>query len=209
MYPDAQLYVEQRLREFPAIPQERQSQLRELALYIQSLVLSGAPVRLVFICTHNSRRSHLAQVWAAIAAAWTGVAGVETFSGGTEATAFEPRAVAALERAGLRIRQQAGGSNPRYEVRFEDTDHPLLCFSKVYNAAPNPDADFCAVMTCTHADENCPHVAGAALRVAIPFDDPKGSDGTPQESARYDERCRQISREMLYLFAQVGTVAGS
>ncbi|MCK4776283.1 MAG: protein-tyrosine-phosphatase, partial [Candidatus Krumholzibacteria bacterium] len=67
--------------------------------------------------------------------------------------------------------------------------------------------DFCAVMTCSQADKNCPVVVGASMRVAIPYDDPKAFDGTDQEAANYDERCRQISREMLYLFSAVNMSA--
>jgi hypothetical protein len=79
----------------------------------------------------------------------------------------------------------------------------MECFSKVYSEPPNPKSGYCAVMTCLQADQACPVVAGAALRVALPYDDPKAYDGTAAESARYDERCRQISREMLYVFRLV------
>lgn len=154
--------------------------------------------------THNSRRSHLAQIWAQAAALHYRVPGVEVYSGGTEATAFNPRAVAALRRAGFDIQASAdgNGSNPRYLVRFGGRSEPLECFSKIYSQPPNPQADFCAVMTCSEADRNCPLVAGATVRIALPYDDPKAFDGNPQESAAYDERCRQIAREMLYVFSQ-------
>lgn len=203
MYPDVQSYVEQRVKEFNQIPSERKSQLRKLALYVKSRVQANQPARLTFICTHNSRRSHMSQIWAATAAAWYGVAGVETYSGGTEATAFNPQAIAALERSGIKVKKPGDGKNPRYEVRFADAGDPLVCFSKVYNESPNPKTDFCAIMTCDQADKSCPIVEGAALRVAVPFKDPKVADFTSEESARYDERCQQISREMLYLFSQV------
>ena len=58
-------------------------------------------------------------------------------------------------------------------------------------------------MTCSRADESCPVVMVADLRVGIPYDDPKAADGTPEESARYDERCKQIATEMFYLFSLV------
>ena len=125
MYSDVQSYVEQRVKEFDEIPDERKSQLKKLAHYVKTRVQSGAPARLTFICTHNSRRSHMSQIWASTAAAWYGIDGIETYSGGTEATAFNPRAVAALERMGLKAKKLDDGANPRYEVRFEDTDRPL------------------------------------------------------------------------------------
>jgi hypothetical protein len=77
----------------------------------------------------------------------------------------------------------------------------LTCFSKSYEDASNPQQGYCAVMTCSHADENCPLIPGAALRISLPFEDPKAFDGTNEETARYDECCRQIAREMLYAFS--------
>lgn len=204
IYPEVQKYVDQRIREFDQIPDERKTQLKKLASYVKSRIESKQPARLTFICTHNSRRSHMSQIWASTAAAHFGVQHVETFSGGTETTAFNPRAIAALQRAGIKIEKMNEGKNPHYAVRFQETDHPLECFSKVYSESPNPQDDFCAVMTCTQADKNCPMVEGASLRVGIPFEDPKTADNTAEEAARYDERCDQISREMLFLFSQAG-----
>jgi arsenate reductase len=197
-------YVATRVGEFDSIPQERRDQLRKLASYIRDKMKADRPARLVFICTHNSRRSQMCQLWAATAAAYFGVPHVENFSGGTEVTAFNARAVAALRRAGFGIDEPAPTQNPRYRVRFHSAGPELECFSKVYRDASNPGSDFCAVMTCSQADKQCPIVAGASARIALPFDDPKVFDGTPQETNKYDERCRQIARELLFVFSEVG-----
>jgi arsenate reductase (thioredoxin) len=196
-------YVAGRVGEFDSIPAERRDQLRKLASYIRDKVKADRPARLIFICTHNSRRSQMCQLWAASAAAYFGVPHVENFSGGTEVTAFNSRAVAALRRAGFGIDDPATAQNPRYRVRFQDAGPELECFSKVYRDATNPRSDFCAVMTCSQADKQCPIVAAASERIALPFDDPKAFDGTPQETSKYDERCQQIARELLFVFSQV------
>ncbi|MGE0757413.1 MAG: protein-tyrosine-phosphatase [Pirellulaceae bacterium] len=196
-------YVQARIREFDQIPPARQQQLRQLTRYIQTRKDGGQPIRLTFICTHNSRRSHMSQLWAAAAAIHYRVPKVETYSGGTEATAFNPRAVAAMQRAGFSIDPGPEPVNPRYQVHCGPGAAPQICFSKRFDAEPNPDADFCAVMTCTDADANCPVVPGAAERLALPFEDPKAFDGTPEEAQRYDERCAQIARELLFVFANV------
>jgi len=197
-----QKYVAERTAEFDLISDERKQELARIAAYVRRQIEAAQPARLTFICTHNSRRSHFAQIWAATAAEQYGVKGVETFSGGTEATAFNPRAVDALRRAGFDIPQPTGRNNPRYQVRFHPSAQPMECFSKVYDAEPNPAADYCAVMTCSQADQNCPIVQGASLRIALPFDDPKAFDDTAEETAKYDERCRQIAREMLFVFSK-------
>ena len=147
----------------------------------------------------------MSQIWAQTAAHQFGVPRVETFSGGTEATAFNPRAVAALERAGFRIEMPVDDPNPVYRVRYHDSAPPMEAFSKMYDQPSNPTAGFCAVMTCSQADASCALVLGAAERIAIPYDDPKAFDGTDEENQRYDDVCRQIAREMLYLFSQVET----
>ncbi len=201
-YPILASYVESLQHEMEGIPASRKEKLLATAEYIDECLSAGMPVRLTFICTHNSRRSHFGQIWAAAAAAWYGVEGVQTFSGGTEATAFNPRAVAAVERAGFRV-DNPGGDNPRYRVRFSDEAPELECFSKTYDDPHNPRRYFAAIMTCSDADENCPFIPGAAFRAPLTYEDPKAADGTPQEAARYDERCRQIAREMFFIFEKV------
>jgi protein-tyrosine-phosphatase len=185
------------------IPTERRATLDELATFIAERRRAGEQAELIFICTHNSRRSHMAQLWAQTAAHYFGLDHVATYSGGTEATAFNPRAVAALERAGFAIEATSAGENPVYAVRFIADMEPMTCFSKVYDQPPNPTAGFCAVMTCGEAEAACPIVFGAAARISLPYDDPKAADGTAEEEAVYDERCRQIAREMLYAFSRV------
>ena len=170
---------------------------------MQSRITSGQEANLTFICTHNSRRSHFAQVWAQTAAYYYDIPSIKTYSGGIEATACNPRAVAAPEAAGFEIKKINDDKNPVYEIRYSHSQEPMKAFSKVYSDSPNPTSDFCAVMTCDHADKNCPTVKGCSLRVAVTYKDPKEFDGTPQEAAGYDERCQQICREMLYLFSKV------
>lgn len=203
LYPELEGTLAEVGRELDLIPDKRKAELDQLARFIRRRIDAGEPARLIFICTHNSRRSHLAQIWCRTAAGVYGLSGVETYSGGTEATAFNPRAVAALERAGFRIAVDGLGANPRYAVRFSDDVEPMICFSKVYDQPPNPREGFCAVMTCSAADEGCPVVYGAAERIAIRYDDPKEFDDTPLEAQKYDERCRQIAREMHFSIARV------
>ena len=204
VYPEIKSYIAQRQSEFAQIPDDRKALLEKIAQYVMGRNTAKQPARLTFVCTHNSRRSQLAQIWAATAAGVYGVEGVEPYSGGIEVTAFNPRAIAAAERAGFSVEKTEDGKNPHYAVRFIDTGRPLVCFSKRYGDDPNPKTDFCVVMTCAQADAACPLVIGASLRVALHYEDPKVADNTPEEKAKYDERCQQIAREMLYLFSKVG-----
>ena len=202
-HPPLQEYVAARVAEVDEIPTERKAELQKLANYIEEKLAANQPIKMTFICTHNSRRSHMGQLWSAVAAKHYGIKNFQSFSGGTEATAFNPRAVAAMKRAGMEIEEEYRVENPLYLVKFSPDDAPQTCFSKVFDKDPNPESGFCAVMTCSSADKACPIVQGADERVAIPYEDPKVADNTPEEAAKYDERSRQIAREMLYLFSQV------
>lgn len=193
--PELAAYIAVLIGEHDQIPPARRELLLKLSRYIQQQP-SGA-AQLNFICTHNSRRSHLAQIWAAVAAAYYGLDRIATFSGGTETTAFNPRAVDALERAGFRV-ERPDGANPRYRIYYSDALAPLECFSKTYNHPDNPQTRFAAIMTCSDADENCPFIPGAELRLPLTYQDPKEADDSPQEAERYDERTRQIGRELFF-----------
>lgn len=185
---------------------ERQAILQSLVKYIKGKLATQQPINLTFICTHNSRRSHLGQVWAQVAAAYFGIKDVYCFSGGTETTACNPRTIAAFERAGLKVTKTTESDNPVYEISFDDSTQPIIAFSKVYDQAPNPSSAFAAIMTCDHAEANCPFIPGAEKRLPIMYVDPKVSDDTPAESATYDARCRQIATEMKWVFDKVDQV---
>ena len=190
-------------REFIIIPDTRKQCLQRLSAYLREVSAEGRTSRVIFICTHNSRRSHLAQLWLSIAADRYGLARLRTFSGGTEATAFNSRMVEALRRAGVTLEADAYPNNPVYRVSWRKDMKPYAAFSKVYTAAPNPSEGFAAVMVCTEADAGCPVVTGCDFRLSLPYDDPKAYDDTPREAAAYAAKVREIGREMLYVISQV------
>lgn len=184
-----------------AVPPERKPLLAELANYIQQSIRGKGTVNLNFICTHNSRRSQLAQIWAQTAAHYFNIP-VKCFSGGVEVTAFNHRAVAALERAGFKI-TRGEGENPVFRVEFADEAEPVLMFSKLFDDPTNQADQFAAIMTCSDADENCPFIPGTEKRIPVHYEDPKSFDDTPEEEAKYDERSRQIANEMFYVFSKI------
>jgi arsenate reductase len=180
---------------------DRKRILGVLVEYLQLKQNNSEPINLNFICTHNSRRSQFAQLWALVAAEYYGIP-VNCFSGGVEETAFNERAVAAIKRAGFKVSSQ-GDVNPRYSISFADNNQPIIMFSKLYDDAGNTSADFAAVMTCSDADENCPYIPGAESRIQLIYDDPKEFDGSPEEAEKYDERAKQIAAELFYVFSHI------
>jgi len=179
----------------------RKVKLDALSAYIKKSSGTDSPIKLNFICTHNSRRSHLCQVWAKTMAAYCGIK-VQSYSGGTEATAIFLTIIKTLQNTGFVIDKVSEGSNPTYKLNFTDENHPMTLFSKRYNDRYNPNEEYAAVMTCTDADTNCPVIPNAT-RVSLPYVDPKVSDGKPSELETYAARSRQIATEMKYVFLQV------
>lgn len=200
-HPELLRTIDELVPEITEISPPRVERLTALTRFIEERLKKGQPVHLNFVCTHNSRRSHLAQVWGQVAAQYFGYNTVTTFSGGTETTTVNPRTIAALVRAGFQVKNP-GGDNPRYEVSYGPEEPPLICFSKLVDDPENKSSDFAAIMTCTEADQNCPVVPNAT-RISLPYVDPKEADDTPDEARRYDERCAQIGVEMLAAFGAV------
>ena len=186
-----------------SIPKERMALLEPLIDYIKQKGKEHQPVRLHFICTHNSRRSHLAQVWAQTMAHYWQVKDVACYSGGTEATALFPKVAETLSHQGFSVQKLSDEDNPIYAVKFDENEPAVMGFSKTFEHPFNPVASFAAIMTCSSADEDCPFIAGAEKRLPIRYDDPKAFDGTELMDARYAERSLQIAAEMYYVFSQI------
>jgi len=203
LLPALQSYVTAVTSELDQVPSDRKAVIEAIAADLAALLKAGKPGRLTYICTHNSRRSHMSQIWAQTAAYHYGLDRVSAYSGGTEVTACNCRTVTAMRRAGFAIEDATTGDNPLYLVRYATDRPPIRAYSKLYNADRNPTRGFVALMTCSSADRSCPSVEGAVARHAIHYADPRLCDDTPTETAAYDERCRQIAREMFHLMAEV------
>ncbi|MGG7437421.1 low molecular weight phosphatase family protein [Chryseobacterium arthrosphaerae] len=186
-----------------AISEERKIILQPLVDYVQNKIETDHTIRLNFICTHNSRRSHLSQIWAQTMAYYFGVKNVYCYSGGTEATAMFPKVAETLSNQGFQIQKLSETENPVYAVKYAKNEAPVICFSKEYNNEFNPKSEFGAIMTCNNADEGCPIVFGAEGRFPVKYDDPKASDNTPEQTQVYAERSLQIAAEMFYVFSQI------
>jgi arsenate reductase len=195
--------VEEQLKLFDLITEERMARLVHLAGDIAGRYSSEEQLGIIFICTHNSRRSQMSQLWAQLAVAYFHLEGIICYSGGTMVTNFHPMAVSAMEQAGFRIWVQIPGSNPVYRADFPGARGDIRLFSKKYTDPPNPARGFISVMNCSEADEACPVVHGAVSRHALPYEDPKVHDGTGREREGYSGTSLRIAGEMLFLFSRV------
>lgn len=185
------------------ITAERKQTLEPLIDFIQTKINLQKEIRLNLICTHNSRRSHLAQVWAQTVASYFNIKNIFCYSGGTETTAMFPMVAKTLQNSGFKIKMISEGSNPIYTIKYAKNEHPVIAFSKTYYDDFNPESEFAAIMTCSQAAGGCPFISGAEKRIPITFDDPKAFDNTPQQAEKYEERSLQIATEMLYVFSQI------
>ena len=185
------------------ITEERKVVLQPLIDFIQTKVDTQQSIRLNFICTHNSRRSHLSQIWAQTMAFHFGIRNVFCYSGGTEATAMFPKVGETLSNQGFQIQQLSSDNNPVYAVKFDENEAAIVCFSKTFDNAFNPNSEFAAIMTCSSADAGCPFIAGAEKRLPIRYEDPKAFDGTEQMNEKYAERSLEIASELYFVFSEI------
>jgi len=202
MFTSIQQFCHELVLDFDSIPDERKVLLSKISFYIQEKKDENQEINLVYVCTHNSRRSHFGQVWSAVAAEYYGIKNVQTFSGGTEATAFHSNAINALIEVGFEIDKLSETDNPHYTVKFGQAEK-TICFSKTVDDQANPIANFAAIMTCSDADENCPFIPGVDLRIGTTYEDPKAFDGTEFQDIKYQERSKQIATECFFVFSQI------
>lgn len=201
MYPELSQFISNFSEE--SISTERKEILQPLVDYIQSKINHAETIRLNFICTHNSRRSHLAQIWAQTMAFHFEIKNMFCYSGGTETTAMFPKVVEILISQGFQITKLSETENPVYAVKYSENESAVICFSKTYDNQFNPKANYAAIMTCNSADEGCPFVLGAEARFPIKYDDPKAFDQTDLQNEKYTERSLEIAQEMWWVFSQI------
>ncbi len=187
-----------------SISKNRKNELQVLIDYINNKVAKNKEVNLSFICTHNSRRSQFSQLWAQVAANYFNIP-INSYSGGVEVTAFNYRAVASIIRFGFEVVKDSKEENPIYTVKWDSSSTPLSLFSKLFDDISNPTSNFAAIMTCSHADENCPFIPGAEARIPIRYEDPKAFDNTALEAKMYDERSIEIATELFYVFSAINS----
>ncbi|MCD2425821.1 hypothetical protein LQ567_23760 [Niabella pedocola] len=193
----------QQLQWAETVSADRRRILQPLADFVQQKADARQEINITFICTHNSRRSHLSQVWAQVAAAYFSVPNVHCYSGGTEETALFPKVSETLSSQGCKIFKIAESNNPLYGIKYDDNAYPIIGYSKKYDSPFNPTSGFAAVMTCSQADGGCPFIAGAEKRIPITFEDPKLSDNTPEQAQVYFQRSLEIAAEMFFVFSLI------
>jgi arsenate reductase len=135
-----------------------------------------APRRVLFVCTHNSARSQMAEgLLRAL-----GADRYETFSAGTVATSVRPEAVAAMYELGIDISHQTSKALDRYAGEAWDL----------------------VITVCDQAREACPFIPGARRSLHWSIDDPAGVDGDEGRRmaafrAARDDLARRIREELL------------
>jgi arsenate reductase len=184
------------------ITEDRKIVLSNIVAAIAQEYSENKTVNLNFICTHNSRRSQLGQVWSFFAASYFNL-NINAFSGGTEVTAFYKNTVKTLQKVGFEFQlTDFSHQNPTYQISFNGTENRILGFSKLYSNPINTEP-FMAITTCNNADINCPFIPTASHRFHLPFIDPKHSDGTKEQEKTYLQTSIQIAGEVYFIFSEV------
>lgn len=201
IYPKIKVIIDK--IDLSTIPANREEVHNKLIEYIQTKVDKKEDVNLNFICTHNSRRSHLSQIWGQTMADYFKIPNVHCYSGGTHATAMFPMTAQTLRNQGFSFQTLVEGKNTIYAIKYNPSRQPIIGFSKTYHDDFNPSTNFAAVLTCSEADADCPFIPNADVRIPLTFDDPKLFDGTPEQAEKYVERSLQIATELYSVFSKI------
>ncbi len=185
------------------IPEERLDLLKKIATTITEELKDRDKLNLNFICTHNSRRSQMAQVWSFFAVEYFKLKNIYTYSGGTEATAFHRNTVKTLQQTGFKFNViDFSHQNPKYLISFKETKKSIMGFSKKFDNEAN-GFPYIAITTCSDADKNCPFIPDAISRFHLPYIDPKSGDNTLLQPEKYLETNQQIAGEIFVIFEEV------
>ena len=193
-------YCDELTGEYDAIPPSRREELIRISDYISGCRSNGKKTTILFVCTHNSRRSIYAQAWLYAASIYFDLDRIESLSGGTEASEVKDTVISTLKDAGFNVTgDNHKEGNPAYSLSAGEGIHGIILRSEIFSEVSGPGVGFAAVMVCSDADEACPIVPGAEARFPLHYDDPKSSDGTDSENERYTETCRRIAREIFFM----------
>lgn len=193
--------------ETASINKERKEILKLIASFIVTECKKQNNIHLNFICTHNSRRSQLSQVWAHYAIEKYNLERIHSYSGGTEITAFHRNTIKTLQKAGFEFNlENYSHENPIYKITFNKFKKAIIGFSKLYYDSINKDP-YIVITTCSNAEQNCPFIPEATKRFHVGYIDPKGSDDSESMDETYLETNNQIAAEMDFLFHQVSMLS--
>lgn len=185
-----------------SISEKRTMLLLKIAATIANEYSSKEIVNLNFICTHNSRRSQIGQIWSYYAAYYFKL-NINVFSGGTEVTSFNRNTVKTLQKTGFQFQlSDFSHQNPTYQISFDGSYGYILGFSKLYSNPINQEP-YIAILTCNDAETDCAYIPSATHRFLLPFTDPKFADGTENQEEVYMQINAEIAAEIFLIFKQV------
>jgi len=134
--------------------------------------------RVLFVCTHNSARSQMAE---AMLNHWGGDK-FEAFSAGTEATGIRPETIQVMEEIDIDL------SSHRSKTIEEFRGHAFEWF----------------ITVCDEAQQNCPVLPGVDNVGHWSIEDPSAAEGTPDERLAVFRRVRDLMRNRIRLFILAG-----
>ena len=143
---------------------------------------------IVFICTHNSRRSQFCEAWSKVLANRYGL-NISFSSAGTTKTSVYKEVINSLKRAGVDINEKGilnieGKTSILYSKTLDDIK----------------ENKFISITNCTDAEKNCPLDPRSHLNLNIFYDDPKKFDGMENEKKEYDKTSVSIAAEINVIF---------
>tara|TARA_B100000886_G_scaffold285967_1_gene210466 strand:- start:4029 stop:4604 length:576 start_codon:yes stop_codon:yes gene_type:complete len=143
---------------------------------------------IVFVCTHNSRRSQFCQVWSQILSDIYKL-NLSFQSAGVVKTEVYIGVIRSLQRAGVDIDETGTILINNKQVSLFSKSLDEINFKK-----------FISIMTCSDAEKSCPTDPRSKKNISLFYPDPKRFDGTQDEIKEYDFTCKSIAAEINAIF---------
>tara|TARA_B100001079_G_scaffold142196_1_gene121790 strand:+ start:344 stop:916 length:573 start_codon:yes stop_codon:yes gene_type:complete len=141
---------------------------------------------IVFLCTHNSRRSQLCQVWGSILSKIYNI-DLKFNSAGTEKTEVHKTIFYCFSNVGIEIKDS--------KIFYGDLS--LSLHSKVLEEIQSDK--FISIMTCSDAEKSCPSDSRSIRNISMIYQDPKIFDDTEKEREEYSKTSKLIAEELNYI----------
>lgn len=199
MYNNLKISIEDWNLPFNSFSKKRLKILDQLMVYLKELVAKKLELNVIFVCTHNSRRSQFAQFWLDTFLHNFGIENYNIFSAGTVETEVHKNVISVIEHYGFTVTKDSEINNKKYKIAL-GKGYEINLFSKEITSVLEAGlGSFVLIFVCDSAYENCPFVIENQKHFSLTFEDPGRYDEDLNALEYYQKCAYKIAAEMHYL----------
>ncbi len=145
----------------------------------------------VFLCTHNSRRSQYCEIWGNYFSS-VYKKSITFLSAGAVKTKVHKQIYKSLERVGVKVDRNSS-------INIENIT--IIPFSKTLSDINKKQ--FISIMTCSNYEKTCPFDPRSLINLQLFYKDPKRYDNSNREAEEYDKTSFMIACEINYILKNI------